>query len=74
MRIFTYILCFIAFFIFSIGILFKIMHWPGASVALVFGYLISLFAGAFLLIHKLRENKEKVVEDVKSKSDNILDA
>tara|TARA_B100000683_G_scaffold209850_1_gene204262 strand:+ start:24764 stop:24916 length:153 start_codon:yes stop_codon:yes gene_type:complete len=50
------------------------MHWPGASVALVFGYLISLFAGAFLLIHKLRENKEKVVEDVKSKSDNILDA
>jgi len=42
---------------------------------LVFGYLFSVIAGALLLMHKLKENKEEVVKVSKSTSeDNILDA
>ena len=75
MRTFTYVMCYIAFFVFSFAILFKIMHWPGSSFALVLGYIISLFAGALLLFHKLKENEEGEVKKVsKSKSENILDA
>lgn len=74
MRTFTYVMCYIAFLIFSNAILFKIMHWPGASVMLVFGYLTSVIAGALLLKHKLNENKEEEVVNIpKNKSDNILD-
>lgn len=50
------------------------MHWPMSSVMLVFGYLFSVIAGALLLMHKLKENKEEVVKVSKNKSDNILDA
>jgi hypothetical protein len=74
MRTFTYVMCYFAFVIFSNAILFKIMHWPGASVMLVFGYLMSIVAGAMLLKYKLKENKEEIVNVSKNKSDNILDA
>lgn len=74
MRTFTYIVCYIAFFIFSNAILFKIMHWPGSSLMLVFGYLISLLAGALMLIHKLKGTKKEINTVSKNKSDNILDA
>tara|TARA_B110000211_G_C14062411_1_gene546159 strand:+ start:453 stop:656 length:204 start_codon:yes stop_codon:yes gene_type:complete len=67
-------MCYWAFLIFSIAILFKIMHWPGSSVMLVFGYMSSVLAGGLLLIHKLKENKEDKVVEKKSTSDNILDA
>jgi hypothetical protein len=69
-------MCYFSFFVFSTAILFKIMHWPGASVMLIAGYLTSLASGALLLKHKLNENKVEKVKVVveKSQSDNILDA
>jgi hypothetical protein len=57
MRLFTYIISYLAFFLFTIAILFKIMHWPGASVMLVFAYPIILLAGLFMLIHKYKSDK-----------------
>jgi len=74
MRTFTYILCYIAFFVFSSAILFKILHWPGSSSALVFGYIMSIIAGAFLLKHKLKENKEEKTPVSKNNAESILDA
>jgi hypothetical protein len=67
-------MCYIAFFVFSNAILFRIMHWSGSSFMMVFGYLITIFAGALLLIHKLKENKTKIVSKTRNNSDDILDA
>ena len=39
----VYILGFFATFIMVLGILFKLMHWPGASIMLFTGFLILLF-------------------------------
>jgi hypothetical protein len=50
------------------------MHWSGSSFMMVFGYLITIFAGALLLIHKLKENKTKIVSKTRNNSDDILDA
>ncbi|ESU26539.1 gliding motility protein GldL [Flavobacterium limnosediminis JC2902] len=33
-----------------IGALFKIMHWPGASIMLILGMLCEAFAGVMLII------------------------
>ena len=49
------------------------MHWPGSSSMLIFGYLISLLAGALMLIHKLRGNKKEINTVSKNKDKNILD-
>ena len=38
--------------IFSIGVMFKFMHWPGASVLILVGTLLKVLA-AFMLIAKL---------------------
>ena len=41
------------------GILFKKMHWPGASIALIFGSLLSLFGMLFYFIARYK-NKHNV--------------
>lgn len=42
------------------GMLFKIMHWPGAGVLLISGnFLLMALYMPFLLIHKLRESSSK---------------
>ena len=39
----VYIFGFISMFALLLGMLFKIMHWPGASIMLLIGFIVSLF-------------------------------
>ncbi len=50
-RLFAHIAGFFAAFLFSVGILFKIQHWPGAALALLFASIVTglLFAPAFFI-------------------------
>lgn len=73
MRITAYILSFIAFMFLAMGIIFKVQHWPGSSLALNAGYLLSAFAGLFILLHKRKERIHPTVEKRPS-NDSILDA
>lgn len=58
MRILSYFFAYISGMMFLSGILFKVMHWPGASVMLVSGYTLLPFAVLFLLIRKAIKNKD----------------
>jgi len=64
-RIFLFITSFIAAASFLMGVLFKIMHWPGAGFILTIGALSSvvLFIPT-LLVSKLREAEKKVKRPV----------
>lgn len=80
MRLAAYIISFIAFVALALGIVYKVQRWNNAESILLGGYLWSLLAGLFILIHKLREkkkggmNQEDQVE-LKTKTNNtILDA
>lgn len=79
MRIVAYIFSFIAFFILAVAIVFKVQHWAGSALMLIFGYAWSALAGLFILIHKLIERKKRNKPEEKSISpdksnQNILDA
>lgn len=42
-----------------IGILFKVMHWPGANIALVLGIAgLSLFTIPIVVVYKYRAAKQ----------------
>ena len=58
MRIVAYIFSFKAFLILVMGVLYKVQNWSGAKNLLYWGYLVSLFAGVFILLHKLKEKKK----------------
>ncbi len=48
-------------FIFLTGVLFKIMHWPGASIALIVSLLILVVLFIpFLVIHALRDKENQI--------------
>ncbi len=56
-----YIIGVITGFIFLTGILFKIMHWPGAGLALLVSVLIMVvFFIPFLVIHALRDKENQI--------------
>ncbi|HLA57035.1 MAG TPA: hypothetical protein VK623_13100 [Flavobacterium sp.] len=38
------------------GALFKIQHWPGASLLLIIGMTFEAFAGILLIVKLLRKN------------------
>lgn len=59
-RLFAHISGFFAAFLFSLGVLFKIMHWPGAKIALVGAGLVAiiLFAPA-LFINQVRHSTNR---------------
>ncbi len=45
------------FSVIEIGVLFKILHWPGGQVMLIVGLISTIFTGAFLLFQtKYRKN------------------
>jgi len=48
-----------AFLITLVGGLFKLMHWPGASVLLIIGTFIKVLSGVILIIKLLTNNKFK---------------
>lgn len=41
-----------------LGSLFKIMHWPGASITLIIGMLFEMAAGIVLIIALLKNQKK----------------
>ncbi len=45
-------------FVVAIGALFKIMHWPGATLIISFGLVLEIFFGAMIMIYLLK-NKNK---------------
>jgi hypothetical protein len=60
-RKWTYIVGFIGTFFLTVSFLFKVMHWPGASIALVSGAFFTCFIFLpSLLIHKLKESETVV--------------
>jgi len=48
-----------AFLITIVGALFKLMHWPGASILLIIGTFIKVISGVILIIKLLTNNKFK---------------
>jgi hypothetical protein len=59
MKIIGYIFTYISFSSFITGVLFKVMHWPGASFMLVISFPMILFTAALLLIHKLSQEEKQ---------------
>jgi hypothetical protein len=45
-------------FVVAIGALFKIMHWPGATLIISFGLVLEIIFGAMIMIYLLK-NKNK---------------
>ena len=45
-------------FVVAIGALFKIMHWPGATLIISFGLVLEIIFGAMIMIY-LQKNKNK---------------
>jgi len=55
-----YIFGFVAAFLYSIGILWKVQHWPGAAWLLLLGNAVAIFVFLPLLLnHKLKDTDEK---------------
>jgi sugar phosphate permease len=59
MRVIGYIFSYISFSSFIIGVLFKVMHWPGASVMLLVSFPFILITAVLLLIYKLSQEENK---------------
>jgi hypothetical protein len=59
MRLASYIFSYISFSSFVTGILFKVMHWPGASAMLVLSFPFILLTALIVLIYKLSEDKNQ---------------
>jgi hypothetical protein len=55
-------------FIVMIGVLFKIMHWPGASIAMTIG--VGLFAAIYSI--SLFIDKQKFAKTASQKSSNVF--
>ena len=58
-----YIVTFIVFFVCILGALFKIMHWPGASVFLVLGILSPFVLFLPVYLYQTRKPKSKSVKN-----------
>jgi len=56
---FVYLSAFISFFVGFIGVLFKIMHWPGAGILVIIGVPLPfvLFLPAYIYYHNKRKLK-----------------
>tara|TARA_B100000767_G_C19648711_1_gene485740 strand:- start:432 stop:671 length:240 start_codon:yes stop_codon:yes gene_type:complete len=79
MRIAAHIFAMMTFVMLVFGIMFKVQHWPGAQIMMVFGYMLTIPTGIFILIHKLIENKKKSSDSPKEgkegvSNESILDA
>lgn len=59
--VWLYIVTFIVFFVCIIGALFKILHWPGASMFLVFGILSPFVLFLPVYLYNTRKAKNKSV-------------
>ena len=79
MRIVAHIFAMMTFAVLAVGIMFKVQHWPGAQIMMVFGYMLTIPTGIFILIHKLIEKKKKKGDTSKEEkqgvaNESILDA
>lgn len=59
--VWLYIVTFIVFFVCIVGALFKILHWPGASMFLVFGILSPFVLFLPVYLYNTRKAKNKSV-------------
>lgn len=53
------VLFILGFILTVIGALFKVMHWPNASMLLIFGALTKVFSGILLIIKLIQTDKFK---------------
>lgn len=44
-------------FVVAIGALFKIMHWPGATLIISFGLVLEVIFGGMIMIYLLKNKK-----------------
>lgn len=62
-NVWLYIVTFIVFFVSILGALFKILHWPGASIFLVFGILSPFMLFLPVYLYQTRKPKSKSVRN-----------
>jgi len=62
-NVWLYVVTFIVFFVCILGALFKILHWPGASIFLLFGILSPFVLFLPVYLYQTRKPKNKSVKN-----------